>query len=213
MSNPARQPNCLRAQHLLAHLPTQQNPQTEQDSAIDTRPSPGKVLLRKLTFASPEHAQLKSKGMGEERSGKMGDHSKSRHGDPVASRLAERNCSESTCSSTAATSLDQRALCLTHFLLRCYAKLEALDPRGQKSREERVDLAAMRAFIEECSHKALEVSLHRENLTNLERARLLDILLWASELFLVLRAPRVTPEEPSFFAENHGSTRVASRRS
>src|SRR2546430_16140849 len=68
----------------------------------------------------------------------------------------------------------------SHFFLRCYARLEAVDPRGQKSREDRVDLASMRAFIEECSQKALEVSLHYKNLSNLERARLLDILLWAS---------------------------------
>ena len=127
-------------------------------------------------------------------------------------KLAERNCSESACHSAAATSLDQQALCLNHFLLRCYAQLEAVDPRGQKSREERVDLAAMRAFIEECSQKTLEVCLHSGNLTNLERARLLDILLWASELFLVLRAPRVISEEPSVFPQTLGAKRAASYR-
>ena len=55
-------------------------------------------------------------------------------------KLAERNCSEGACDSAAATSLDQQALCLSHFFLRCYARLEAVDPRGQRSREERVDL-------------------------------------------------------------------------
>lgn len=142
----------------------------------------------------------------------MGERSKSRGVGPVVTNLAERNCSESACDCAAATSLDQQALCLSHFLLRCYTKLEAVDPRGQKSRDERVDLAAMRAFIEECSHKALEVSLQREDLTNLERARLLDILLWASELFLILRAPRVTPEGPSHFLDIGRAKRAASRR-
>ena len=142
----------------------------------------------------------------------MGDLSELRGVGPVDTKLAERNCSEGACHSAAATSLDQQALCLNHFLLRCYAQLEAVDPRGQKSREHRVDLAAMRAFIEECSQKALEVSLHSGNLTNLERARLLDILLWASELFLVLRAPRVVPEEPSVFPGDFGAKRAASRR-
>lgn len=126
----------------------------------------------------------------------MGDRSESRGMGAVDAKLAERNCCESACRSAAATSLDHQALCLKHFLLRCYAQLEAVDPRGQKSREQRVDLAAMRAFVEECSQKALEVCLHSENLTNLERARLLDILLWASELFLVLRAPRVAFADP-----------------
>lgn len=125
---------------------------------------------------------------------------------------AQHNCSERACCSAAATSLDQQAFCLNHFFLRCYAKLEAVDPRGQKSREDRVDLASMRAFIEECSQKALEISLRYENLGNLERARLLDILLWASELFLILRAPRVIPEEPSVFSAGHGARRAATRR-
>ncbi|HKW32668.1 MAG TPA: hypothetical protein VJN92_06660 [Candidatus Acidoferrum sp.] len=141
----------------------------------------------------------------------MGDRSELHGLGPVDTKLAERNCCESACHSAAATSLDQQALCLNHFLLRCYARLEAVDPRGQKSREQRVDLAAMRAFIEECSQKTLEVCLHRGDLTNLERARLLDILLWASELFLVLRAPRVIPPEPSGFPAALGARRVASR--
>ena len=143
----------------------------------------------------------------------MGERSESRSVGSVDTKLAEHKCSDGACHSAAATCLDQQTLCLNHFLLRCYAKLEAVDPRGQKSREERVDLAAMRAFIEECSQRALEVSLHCENLTNLERARLLDILLWASELFLILRAPRVLPEEPSVFSETRDARRAAIRRS
>ena len=142
----------------------------------------------------------------------MGDRSESRGVGPVDTKLAERNCCESACHSAAATSLDQQALCLNHFLLRCYARLEAVDPRGQKSHEQRVDLAAMRAFIEECSQKTLEVCLQSGNLTNLERARLLDILLWASELFLVLRAPRVISEELSGFPQSRGAKRAASYR-
>lgn len=141
----------------------------------------------------------------------MGDRSKSRGVGSVDTKLAERNCCESACHSAAATSLDQQDLCLNHFLLRCYAQLEAVDPRGQKSRGQRVDLAAMRAFIEECSQKALEVCLQSENLTNLERARLLDILLWASELFLVLRAPRVTFGDFTPSPATGGGKRMASR--
>lgn len=143
----------------------------------------------------------------------MGERLESRGVGSVDTKLAVRSCSEGACHSAAATSLDQQALCLNHFLLRCYARLEAVDPRGQKSREERVDLAAMRAFIEECSQRALEVSLRRANLTNLERARLLDILLWASELFLILRAPRVIPEESSVFSEARNARSAATRRS
>ena len=126
---------------------------------------------------------------------------------------AEHNCSERACDSAAATSLDEQAFCLNHFFLRCYARLEAVDPRGQKSREDRVDLASMRAFIEECSQKALEISLHYENLTNLERARLLDILLWSGELFVLLRAPRLTFADSTPSADSSKPARAASPRS
>lgn len=62
-----------------------------------------------------------------------------------------------------------------------------MDPRGRRFRKEAADAAAMRLFVEECSHKALEVSFRCDSLTNLQRGRLLDILLWAGELFLLLR--------------------------
>ncbi len=106
--------------------------------------------------------------------------------------LANRNCRMGSCSGAAVATLDHQALCLNHFLSRCYEKLEKLEPRGRKFSAEPVDIASMRAFIEECSRKALDISLHSQSLTNLQRGRLLDILLWASELFLLLRAPRLT---------------------
>jgi hypothetical protein len=102
----------------------------------------------------------------------------------------ERNCTVDSCSETAITALDQQDLCLNHFLFRCYERLESLDPRGRRFCSQPFDTASMRAFVEECSRKALDVSLHCKNLSNLERGRLLDILLWAGELFLLLRAPR-----------------------
>ena len=106
--------------------------------------------------------------------------------------LASRNCRMGSCNGAAVATLDNQALCLNHFLSRCYEKLENLEPRGRKFSSEPVDIASMRAFIEECSRKALDISLHSQSLTNLQRGRLLDILLWAGELFLLLRAPRLT---------------------
>ena len=115
----------------------------------------------------------------------------------MATMLRQRNCAENSCGSASAGTLDQQALCLNHFLLRCYEKLEAVDPRGRKFLSAPGNLASMRAFIEECSREALDISLQCENLTNLERGRLLDILLWAGELFVLLRAPRVTFNDSS----------------
>lgn len=101
-----------------------------------------------------------------------------------------RSCALDRCKGAAVTSLAQQDLCLNHFLSRCYENLDRIDPRGQKFRKEAADPAAMRMFVEECSRKALEVSVRCEDLTNLQRGRILDILLWAGELFLLLRSPR-----------------------
>jgi hypothetical protein len=40
----------------------------------------------------------------------------------------------------------------------------------------------MRAFLQACCGQALNVSLQCTEMTNLQRARLLDVLLWAGEL-------------------------------
>ena len=122
----------------------------------------------------------------------------------------KRNCRVGSCGRAATTTLDRQALCLNHFLLRCYERLEGLDPRGRKFTAEPVDLASMRAFIEECSRKALDASLQSENLSNLQRGRLLDILLWAGELFLLLRAPRLTLAQSIASSDEHLAASAAS---
>jgi hypothetical protein len=124
--------------------------------------------------------------------------------------VRKRNCGVGSCGSAAITTLDRRALCLNHFLSRCYGRLEGLDPRGRKFGAEPVDIASMRAFIEECSRKALDVSLQSKNLNNLQRGRLLDILLWAGELFLLLRAPRLTLAESIASSDEQLAERAAS---
>lgn len=130
----------------------------------------------------------------------------------VDTMLGKPNCRVGSCGCAATTTLDEQALCLNHFLQRCYEKLEGLDPRGRKFNAELVDVADMRAFIEECSRKALDVSLHSEKLSNLQRGRLLDILLWAGELFLLLRAPRPKLADSPASSESRLSAHAGSPR-
>ena len=129
----------------------------------------------------------------------------------VDTMLGKRNCRVDSCGGAAITTLDHQALCLNHFLLRCYERLEGLDPRGRKFGAEPLDVVSMRAFIEECSRKALDVSLQSENLSNLQRGRLLDILLWAGELFLLLRAPRLVFAESISSSEGQLAPRASSQ--
>jgi len=129
----------------------------------------------------------------------------------MVAMLEKRNCRMGSCSRAAITTLDRQAFCLNHFLLRCYEKLEGFDPRGRKFSAEPVDLVSMRDFIEDCSRKALDVSLRSENLSNLQRGRLLDILLWAGELFLLLRAPRLSLVQSIASSEGSLAARGASQ--
>jgi hypothetical protein len=98
-------------------------------------------------------------------------------------------CAVDFCEGAAVASLAQQDFCLNHFIELCYENLQRIDPRGQKMGRVNLDLASLRAFIEECSRRALDVALHCDDISNLQRGRLLDILLWAGELFLLLRAP------------------------
>jgi len=122
----------------------------------------------------------------------------------------KRNCRVGSCGGAAITSMDRQALCVNHFVSRCYEELDRVDPRGRKFTAEPVDVASMRAFIEECSRKALDISLQSQALSNLQRGRLLDILLWAGELFLLLRVPRVTLAQSIASSEGHIAARAAS---
>jgi hypothetical protein len=98
-------------------------------------------------------------------------------------------CAVDFCDQVAVAILAQQYFCVDHFIELCYENLDRIDPRGQKPGRMPLALPTLRAFIEECSRRALDVALHCRDLSNLQRGRLLDILLWAGELFLVLRAP------------------------
>lgn len=97
-------------------------------------------------------------------------------------------CGVEGCRAARVATLDNQALCLDHFFTKCYATLECFDRwRSQSSRKLAKDLQSVsgeqvRAFLQACSGQALNVSLQCKEMTNLQRARLLDVLLWAGEL-------------------------------
>jgi hypothetical protein len=123
----------------------------------------------------------------------------------------DRICAVDFCEGAAVASLAQQNFCLNHFIDLCYENLQRIDPRGQKHGRMPLDLPSLRAFVEECSHRTLEVALHCETIDNLQRGRLLDILLWAGELFLLFRVP--SHGFADSLSEKHGPvlTRLAAR--
>ena len=124
----------------------------------------------------------------------------------------DKICAVDFCEGAAVAYLAQQNFCLNHFIDLCYENLQRIDPRGQKHGRMPLDLASLRAFVEECSHRTLEVALHCETIDNLQRGRLLDIFAARPhELFLLLRVPSRAFADS--LSEKHGPvlTRLAAR--
>jgi hypothetical protein len=130
----------------------------------------------------------------------------------ISTMFEDKMCAVDFCDGPAVASLAQQNFCLNHFIDLCYENLQRIDPRAQKIGRVPLDLPALRAFIEECSRRALEVALHCEDIDNLQRGRLLDILLWAGELFLLLRAPRRSFADSLLQEHDPVLTRLAARQ-
>jgi hypothetical protein len=120
-----------------------------------------------------------------------------------------RNCSMDSCKSAAVASLAEQNLCLDHFLSQCYGYFDCLDARRRGPRFADTDVVRTKTFVEECSRQALDVSLRCSNITNLQKGRLLDILLWAGELFIMLRTSWVCFGDSNFPKEHDGAKQIA----
>ena len=130
-------------------------------------------------------------------------------GKTAVSNVREAACDAPDCLSSAAGALEQQAWCVEHFLARSYAGLEKMEQLISRSftREERGCQQA-HAFLEECSLQTLQVCLRSERLSNLERGRLLDVLLWAGELTAAL--PPATKFERRAGSDEDESAAIAS---
>jgi hypothetical protein len=110
-------------------------------------------------------------------------------GDQVAMAQSE-SCSRMNCSKRVVTSLGEEDFCFDHFCSRCYELLERGDSPPSLAMGDYVALAAMLYRLDECAQRVLEISLSEIELNNLDRARLLDILLWSGDVTTTLRQKR-----------------------
>lgn len=100
--------------------------------------------------------------------------------------IARESCRAHGCANCAVIVLLERHLCLEHFFSGCYERLDLLEPMICTRSLDATETEAARVFLRECSNRALFVSLRLEPLTNLDRSRLLEILLSCGELELRL---------------------------
>lgn len=94
------------------------------------------------------------------------------------------SCDLSGCSARAILALDFRSLCLEHLVSHCYSRLQECEQGDgfEALAGEAGIQSAAEAFLEECHSKIASMLIAGCEFTNIERARLLDIVLWASDL-------------------------------
>ena len=107
------------------------------------------------------------------------------------------HCCVQGCAQAADAVIDGEGLCRGHFISHCYAQLERFDEMQKAHRLNMPDAESVRRFINQSSRQADEIEHSTKDLDNLERARLLHIILWANEVGSGLRrSPRKVASIP-----------------
>lgn len=100
-------------------------------------------------------------------------------------------CRIASCSQALAATLDGEPLCREHFISVCYTRLDHYEQIRKGPGLSATDTESVRRFIHECTRSADEIEHLALDLDNLDRAKLLHIILTASELGRHLRrSPR-----------------------
>ena len=106
-------------------------------------------------------------------------------------------CSIESCDQAVSATLEGEALCRGHFISACYDQLERYDEMQKAHRLSVADAESVRRFINQSSRQADEIEHNTKEIDNLDRARLLHIILWANELGRHLRrSPRKVASIP-----------------
>lgn len=95
---------------------------------------------------------------------------------------ASGKCSAPDCERPSVASIELRSLCLLHFIDTSYVRLDALTQSIRALSVGGSESESARTFLHECIQTATSFSQQSPELSNLDRARLLDILFWATEL-------------------------------
>ncbi len=104
------------------------------------------------------------------------------------------SCHRSDCSRPVVVTFRAQALCLDHFCTRCYEFLDGIDRRQQLQQAAPGSAIEYVLIADECARRALDICMSATILNNLERARLLDILLWCGDISNAHRPKNVRAE-------------------
>ncbi len=108
------------------------------------------------------------------------------------SHVEAHRCSVAPCEGEVAAELDARPLCVEHFLTVSMGELESRSRKLKDESFESSEITAFRELLSSCAQQAHRLSEDERTADTRTKARLLDILLRASQLGQSLRrSPRV----------------------
>jgi hypothetical protein len=110
----------------------------------------------------------------------------SRH--PGSTERKPIRCDADNCGHPALSTVELHFFCVAHFISYCYDRLEQCRPPRFADADEDSGASNGR-FLEQCADQAATLLRPFRGLDNLDRARLFDIMLWASELATAQTAP------------------------
>lgn len=96
-------------------------------------------------------------------------------------------CRVDGCSQAGTVPIEGQVLCVGHFITLGYDRLDGLDRAIAEHKFQHASAEAVWVFLVECIERAADLTQNAEKLDNLQRARLLDILLRAADLSRHLR--------------------------
>lgn len=105
------------------------------------------------------------------------------HGDTGMITLIS-GCKAFGCGNPAVVGPAGQDVCLEHFFTSCYEQLEKIEPLVGSRLVDAAEAQDFCAILEECSERTVSICFRNEPLTNLERSRLLEILLSCRDLQL-----------------------------
>jgi hypothetical protein len=105
------------------------------------------------------------------------------------------DCKALGCANSAVVGPAGQDVCLEHFFSDCYEELEKLEPLVGSRWLAAAEVDAVSAVLEECSRRAIFICFRNEPLSNLDRSRLLEILLSCRDIQFRLRC-RAVSEPP-----------------
>jgi hypothetical protein len=105
-----------------------------------------------------------------------------------------RSCSRVGCSRTSEATLEGKHFCRRHFIETCYMRLDKIAGQIRQKELQGCTPEPILSFLSECTRQVASNALCTRQLNNLERARLLDILLFACDLVNQLRRSARIPQ-------------------